>query len=273
MKDQEYWIERIGNITANVYNDIESRSAILTGYYSDAYAEIISLIGALYAKHSKQGELTYQEMSKYHRMVTLESQVRDIINGLGQTEIEANEDFLIDAYEQTFESINEFYKGIGLKSNLIKINKKAIEKVIYYPWSGADFSSRIWNNKTALINGLRETLVRGFIQGQSIDVMSRNLENKLNSAMRDTKRVIRTESAHVINQASMDSYIQLGLKQVIWLTRQDERTCEECGPLDNEKMTMDSGLLKYKGNFISNPYHPNCRCAVAPYSKEINKYL
>lgn len=44
-----------------------------------------------------------------------------------------------------------------------------------------------------------------------------------------------------------------------WVTAQDERTCDECAPMDGEEVPWD-GVFS---NGLTNPIvHPNCRCAV-----------
>lgn len=44
-----------------------------------------------------------------------------------------------------------------------------------------------------------------------------------------------------------------------WVTAQDERTCDECAPMDGEEVPWD-GVFS---NGLQNPIvHPNCRCAV-----------
>lgn len=270
--NQQYWNDRIERLTSTVYNEAE-REAALFSFYTWAKTEVTALIGGLFARYASNGELTYQEMSKYNRLASAEKQIQAFITELWQQEQKAVTSLLTGVYEATEGYLHELYTEVGIESKFNKLNRKAIEKVILYPWSGDDFSNRLWSNKQLLISNLRQSLVRGFVQGQSIDKMTQSLLQNIETAEKNARRVIRTESAHVMNQAAMDSYEALELEKVTWITREDERTCDICGPLNNKVMTMERGMLRYDGELISNPAHPNCRCTIAPYSEGIAKYL
>ena len=67
----------------------------------------------------------------------------------------------------------------------------------------------------------------------------------------------QTEQYLVIveDAAVLEAYRKLGVKRVRWVTQEDERTCETCGPMHNKVFKI--------GNIPPKP-HRNCRCYVVP---------
>ena len=78
--------------------------------------------------------------------------------------------------------------------------------------------------------------------------------------------IARTELAYAYNAGSYGAtkdaqdkgYIGDCLK--VWVTADDERMCDHCRRLDNEKRNMDE---LFSCGVMMPPAHPNCRCAVA----------
>ena len=59
------------------------------------------------------------------------------------------------------------------------------------------------------------------------------------------------------NMAISESAKEGDFQKVRWVTRMDEKTCEECASLDGAEWTV--GELESQG-FMAPPIHPNCRC-------------
>ena len=144
----------------------------------------------------------------------------------------------------------------GFSSNFSTINAELVEKTLAYPWSGANFSDRLWKNKNALIDTIRETLTQGMIRGDSIRDMTRAVAEKLGSSLKNAERVVRTETSHIHNTAEIEAYKAGGYEQYEFMASFGERTCEVCGGLDGQHFKLKN--IQYGVNFP--PVHPNCRC-------------
>ena len=93
------------------------------------------------------------------------------------------------------------------------IDSEIVENALTYPWSGANFSDRLWKNKNALMDSLRETLTKGMIRGDNIREMSKNIAEKLNASYSNAERLILTESSHIHNTAELSAYEAAGYEQ------------------------------------------------------------
>lgn len=73
-----------------------------------------------------------------------------------------------------------------------------------------------------------------------------------------------TELNRAYSEMAFDRYDALGVEHVIWITADDERTCEECAPLDGQRMTVDQAHDML-------PKHPNCRCSIIADPDELRE--
>lgn len=59
-----------------------------------------------------------------------------------------------------------------------------------------------------------------------------------------------------VNQSQLDSYADLGVEMVEYLTANDERTCDTCMPMNGNVYPVNEAPVV--------PLHPNCRCTWIP---------
>lgn len=142
-----------------------------------------------------------------------------------------------------------------------QLNKKAIYEVLHYPWSGADYSARIWNDLDKLRFNLCENLTLGIIRGDSIHTISARMAKQLEKSKKNTTRLIRTETNYTLNQTRLESYKTLGVTQYQYLATLDSRTSEICYELDGDIFD----ILKVQVGINYPPMHPNCRSTTIPY--------
>lgn len=144
----------------------------------------------------------------------------------------------------------------GYSSAFATVNSKVVENALTYPWSGANFSDRLWKHKFELLNQLRETLTTGLIRGESVQDMSKRLAERMNASRSNALRLIRTESSHIHNTAELDAYKACGFEEYEYMASFGERTCDVCGGLDGQRFRLSD--KQFGVNFP--PLHPNCRC-------------
>lgn len=194
------------------------------------------------------------------RITRLESLNGSIDTELSKLYARANEQFqqllgenYTDGYYQAIYDIQSRY---GYSSAFATVNSKVVENALTYPWSGANFSDRLWKHKFELLNQLRETLTTGLIRGESVQDMSKRLAERMNVSRSNALRLIRTESSHIHNVAELDAYKACGFEEYEYMASFGERTCDACGGLDGQRFKLSE---KQPGvNFP--PLHPNCRC-------------
>jgi hypothetical protein len=63
-------------------------------------------------------------------------------------------------------------------------------------------------------------------------------------------------------EAASNGYFDWNAAAKRWVTHEDERTCEYCGPLDGVTIPLDSAFEAGRhGWALMPPVHPNCRCS------------
>ena len=87
------------------------------------------------------------------------------------------------------------------------MDKKQAENAIRTPWSGANYSTRIWNNGSKLEKAIETTILTAIHHGSSIQKLSKDLSQQMNVAYNNAERLIRTELNFVQTRAAADSII------------------------------------------------------------------
>lgn len=141
-------------------------------------------------------------------------------------------------------------------------NAKAVREILETPWSGSDYSSKVWNLSDSFTQKLQETLTQGLIQGQHPDVIARNFrrygfgkEGKGGLAWR-AEALIRTEAANIVEQSQKDAYVDNNVKKYIFMTAKDHKVCDKCAPLNGKEFPVEEAA---QGKNYP-PMHTNCRC-------------
>jgi SPP1 gp7 family putative phage head morphogenesis protein len=247
-----YWAARAQRAAAAAYVTQEARTAAFLRAYNDAYDDLLKETTALYAKYAAEGELSLTELYRYDRYSKYLDQVKGICIRLGEREGR----FATLSFEKLYVGgINDISDLFSLEFS--KVPQKTLKAILDFPWSGANYSTRIWQNMDKLINDLNQTMIRGVVKGQPVSQMVAALKDSMGSAAYDARRLIRTESMHFINQGHLDGYKRLGVTQVDILVAQDERTCPICRNLEGGPYDINEAQLIL-------PTHPQCRCTFVP---------
>ncbi len=201
--------------------------------------------------------------SRISRLEALLGQVDMILNdlydrGVAQMKAELGDAFEEGYYKKTY----DLQSRAGWLSEAAKLDAATVEKVLAYPWTGAMFSDRLWQNKQALLFHMRETLTQGLIQGKSVAAMSTELSARMGQSYKAAERVVRTETAHFHAEADKEAYRAAGVEEYEFMATLDSRTCESCGPLDGKHFKVADA----KTGVNYPPLHPNC---VLPTTKVI----
>ncbi|MGI5891735.1 MAG: minor capsid protein, partial [Bacillota bacterium] len=179
-------------------------------------------------------------------------------------------------YEQTYyKTAFDTFQGVGFGVDLSKVNKRAVQSLLEYPWNGKNYSDNIWDKQKDLAGELNKVITRGMIQGQSVQEMSRALRDahlgkdydrgKKGGQLYNATRVVRTETNYIANQASKDMYSDLGMKRYEYCATLDSRTSEICADLNGQ--VFDTEDAKPGVNYP--PMHPHCRSTTVPYFEDL----
>ena len=157
----------------------------------------------------------------------------------------------------------EVQKGIGIGTSMNQLDPNMVEKIVRKPWAvdGKNFSDRLWENKTKLINNVHNSLTRMCITGESPDRAINEIAGQMKVSKAQAGRVVMTESAAFANQAREDAMKELDVEQFEVVETLDSHTCELCGSMDGKHFPMS----EYQIGVTVPPFHPNCRGCTCPY--------
>ncbi len=173
------------------------------------------------------------------------------------------EDYLNGAYTRGYDDSLE-----NMQINKTVINHRSVEEVIRYPYAGAMFSDRIWRNKRQLLNWINDDLTKGIIRGDSIQKMGKSLRDRCHVAKYQSERLVRTESCNAYTQGTLHGYEDSKVVDAYEvMDTADERECSSCKKHGGSVVALSDAK---PGDNIP-PFHPNCRCCIAPVVIEVGK--
>lgn len=158
----------------------------------------------------------------------------------------------------TIENLNGFH------SNFSMINQKDIEDTINLPWSGKNYSSRLWANRTKLKDKVQEQIVQATIQGKDLRQCTKELSDTIEATREVTKRLINTEHAYACSQGDLKMYEEFGIDKYEYVATLDSKTSNICRGLDGKVYNRSEAMSGV--NFP--PMHPHCRSTTVPADVE-----
>ena len=162
---------------------------------------------------------------------------------------------LTSIYRDTY---TEVTKDLGI--NAI-VSRDKIKAVLDRPWSGANFSERIWSNTDKLAQTVKQEIVNGMIQGINLQTMTKRVSERFETAKKnDVERLLRTEVNYTLNQATLDGYKEAGIEKYEFSATLDSRTSQICSELNGEIFE----IKKIAVGLNYPPMHPRCRSTTIP---------
>ena len=152
----------------------------------------------------------------------------------------------------------EVTKDLGI--NAI-VSRDKIKTVLDRPWSGSNFSQRIWSNADKLAQTVKQEIVNGMIQGINLQTMTKRVSERFETAKKnDVERLLRTEVNYTLNQATLDGYKEAGIEKYEFSATLDSRTSQICSELNGEIFE----IKKIAVGLNYPPMHPRCRSTTIP---------
>ena len=300
MKNRDYWHQRM--LDRDKKSKLSEDKAVkkLADAYHDSYMQISKELDSFYNKYAIENNLTYVEATKlltpvemreYGRKVQELKQLyqatkseevlaqwkimsargkvtrlQSLLDGIDIELIKNSHNVQMNMTEHLTGMYKRSYKEALADAEVTNkvLPKRAIKDAISYPWSGRQFSSRIWSNKTATMNNIKETLTKGLIQGKSVQKMGQELRKLEGVSKYQAERLIRTETNFFMTKGHVDGYKDNGVKALEICVAYDERTCADCESMDREVVKIEE--ISYGSNVP--PFH--CFCRTSLYGSSCN---
>jgi len=198
--------------------------------------------------------------SRISRLDKLYSDTVMELDSLGRKISASMRKFLSDAYKDNyFQSCYEIGRTVGLKSPRVVVSRKSLEDVLRDRWSGKNYSERIWKNQKLLGQTLKQEMVTAVHRGESVEVISKRIAQRMNVASSNATRLVRTELNYVENRAALDSIRASGMDYYRFIATLDNRTTPICREHDGRIVSVEEAS---PGDNLP-PLHPNCRSTIA----------
>lgn len=242
------------------FEDEAKLEKVLASIYASCQKEILASVTETIAKVQKAGgEWSYANQSALTRSRGVFEQIGEQIKALGQKEQITFRQGLSNIYtDQFLRQVYDLGQSITVKANFNRLNPALIQKTLDYPWSGAMFSDRLWQDKERLGRNLRVGLTQSMILGEGIPQITDRINKGIDTARYNAERVARTETKRVTYCAHDDVYKDTGVEELRYRCANggDSRTCQYC--------RADNGKVFKRGEEPTLPRHPNCRCVYIP---------
>ena len=162
---------------------------------------------------------------------------------------------LTSVYRDTFIEVT---KDLGINP---VVSRDKIKAVLDRPWSGANFSQRLWSNTDKLAETVKQEIVNGMIQGINLKTMTKRVSERFETAKKnDVERLLRTEVNYTLNQATLDGYKEAGIEKYEFSATLDSRTSQICSELHGNIFEIKNIAIGL--NYP--PMHPRCRSTTIP---------
>lgn len=257
MNSPAYWNKRMTERLARADRAATDMERLVKAHYQQALTEVQKEISFFYSKYAVEGTQAGQmTMIQMQRITELEQQLATIAQQLGNAEIQTVGAGLAEHFKQQYQHATyDVFKDMGMSTSWSLPNDRAIHQILNFPWSGKNFSQRIWAGKERLMAQLESTLMQGFIQGKSNQTMASEIRKTMGVSYENAFRLVRTETNYVANQATLQGYKDAGLTKYKFSAHLDNRTSEICTELDNTEHSIDDAVVGVN----LPPMHPHCR--------------
>lgn len=204
--------------------------------------------------------LELKTLSAKSRITRLESLTTQIDHQLNTVAFSAERELgtlVTETYADTFKLVTT---DLGLTGVNTILPVKDIERLMRIPWSGENFSARIWENTEKVARITRQEIIQGFIQGVNPQKLTKSLSEKLGANYSNAERLARTELNYALNQSTLEAYKEAKVEEYEYLAHVDEKTSDVCIGLNGKKKKVKEAVVGV--NYP--PMHPRCRSTVVP---------
>lgn len=209
-----------------------------------------------FSKEANEQMRLYNLAMKVNRLELLKANI-----GL---ELTAGSDELVSFTKEKLEgaALEQIQRNAGILGDTIVDNAKTAKTIANSSFKNATFSERIWSQQDLLKNDLYGILSTALIQGRNPREFIPKVRKSFDVTRYQAERLLRTELTRVRIQAQAESYEANGIDEYEYVACGLKDVCPICKELDKQ-------IFKLKDMEIGEnapPRHPNCHCALAPYS-------
>ena len=190
------------------------------------------------------------------RLEDKQQQIDNLMNTVYNQEKALSTDHYKELMGESYNrSMYEIQRQAGIGYSFDKLDSRTIDNMLKSKWSGANYSSRIWNNTQKLADSLKTELMVGLLTGEREAEISKNLMFQFASGANNARRLVRTESCYITNEMDMKAYKESGIDTYVFVATLDLKTSAICASLDGKRFKVKD----QQPGVNAPPMHPWCR--------------
>ena len=194
--------------------------------------------------------------ARIERLEQLQAEIDRMMQQVFEQEKQVTTSHYVDlATNSYYREIYNVQRQVGFQFSFSAVDPKAVALILGSEWSGANYSTRIWNNTQGLAKEVKEQMIIGLLTGKRQEEMAREIANKYATGAFEARRLVRTESNFVNGQMQMEAYDECDAEKYEFVAVLDLRTSEICRSLDGKVFLVKDAM---PGKNM-NPMHPFCR--------------
>lgn len=222
-----------------------------------------------YAKENAMNKAWVKELenasAKFHisRLEGLKINLEHSLQKMFHKEESIMTDSLSDVYKEGYyRTMYELQKGFSVGFDVAKIDDNYVHKVLSKPWAPDkyNFSERIWQSKTTLINTVHQIVSQNVLTGADPRKAIDAIAAKMKTSKHNAGRLVMTEEAYFSSLATGDCYKELDVEKYEILATLDNRTSDICQSMDGKVFDMKD----YQAGVTAPPFHCFCRSTTVP---------
>lgn len=194
--------------------------------------------------------------NRMKRLDDINKSVNKLINAIESKERDAIGKTMRQVYESSYHhAVYEAARMSGLDLQTGPIDEGALETILKKKWSGQNYSERVWNNTQKVADALKEEFMIGALTGKTEKEMTDSINEQFLSGRNNARRLVRTESSYIHNEAHFQAYRDYGIELYRFVATLDLRTSQICREKDGSVYRVDDK----KTGVNAPPMHPWCR--------------
>lgn len=194
--------------------------------------------------------------NRMKRLDDIDKSINRLINAVASKERDAIDKTMRKVYESSYHhAVYEAARMSGLDLQTGPIDEGALETILKKKWSGQNYSERVWNNTQKVADALKEELMIGALTGKTEKEMTDSINEQFLSGRNKARRLVRTESSYIHNEAHFQAYRDYGIEEYRFVATLDLRTSQICRERDGSVYRVNDKKIGVNAP----PMHPWCR--------------
>ena len=194
--------------------------------------------------------------NRMKRLDDIDKSINRLINAVASKERDAIDKTMRKVYESSYHhAVYEAARMSGLDLQTGPIDEGALETILKKKWSGQNYSERVWNNTQKVADAIKEELMIGALTGKTEKEMTDSINEQFLSGRNKARRLVRTESSYIHNEAHFQAYKDYGIEEYRFVATLDLRTSQICRERDGSVYRVNDKKIGVNAP----PMHPWCR--------------